>query len=109
MPTVKSTMDTEELTQTLGISLATLYRRLAESRKGIGTLPLPINMGGNNGGRKRRLLWSRDAIMAFLQKQNSEAPQPSLNFMSETERRKRNAAACQSLRANGVKLNAVTK
>ena len=109
MPTVKSTMDTEELTQTLGISLATLYRRLAESRKGIGTLPLPINMGGNNGGRKRRLLWSRDVVMEFLQQRNSEAPQPSLNFMSEAERRKRNAAACQSLKAKGVKLNDSTK
>jgi len=107
---IQPTVNATEFQQILGVGQSTFYRRLAESREAIAlgkapTIPLPIF----TGGRKRRLLWSRDVVMEFLQQRNSEAPQPSLNFMSEAERRKRNAAACQSLKANGVKLNDATK
>ena len=107
---IKPTVNAVEFRLILGLSESTFYRRLAESREAIAlgkvpTIPLPIF----TGGRKRRLLWNRDAVMEFLQQRNSEAPQPSMNFMSEAERRKRNAAACQSLKAKGVKLNDSTK
>jgi predicted DNA-binding transcriptional regulator AlpA len=63
-------VDIEELKVILGgVSTATVYRWLAESRKGIGALPLPINTGGAGGGRKRRLLWSRGAILKFINNQ----------------------------------------
>jgi len=93
----------DELRQILSVSTATIYRWLAESRsQDGGAFPLPVN----TGGRKRRLLWTRSSIQAFLDNQNSGThQQPSLNFVSAAEHRKRDRAARQSLKAMGVKLN----
>jgi len=105
MTSIEPVIRIDEVQRILSVSAATIYRWLAESRRGVGTFPLPVN----TGGRKRRLLFTRASILAFLENQNSGTSQPPLNFVSEAEHRKRNDAARQSLKAMGVKLNDPTK
>ena len=99
MPTVKSTMNALEVTQTIGISLATLYRWLAESREAIanGREPVfPLNIC--TGGRKRRLIWSRDSITSFLNNQPRGSPLPA-QPQSVADRKKRLTAALKDISA----------
>ena len=64
-PSIDPAVDAVELTQIFGVSLPTIYRWRFD-----GTLPPTIH----TGGRKRRLLWNRDEIIAFLNNRGSEVP-----------------------------------
>jgi len=91
-------MNSSEVTQEVGISLATLYRWLAESREAIanGREPIfPLNI--YTGGKKRRLIWSRDSITSFLNNQPRGSPQPAPPVKSNAEREKRVAAAVKEM------------
>ena len=105
MPTAKSTMNSAEVTQAVGISMPTLNRWLDESREAIDRgevpfFPLPIF----TGGKKRRRLWNRNSIIEFLQNQSSGRPPSTPNIESATSRAKRHRRAIESLVAQGVKL-----
>jgi predicted DNA-binding transcriptional regulator AlpA len=76
------------------ISQPTVYRWLALARRGESRFPLPV------GGRKQKLRWSRESILAF---QNANNPQPP-NIESASERNKRHRAAMERLRSKGVKI-----
>jgi len=97
---IEPVLDATEVRRILSVSTATIYRWLAETRRGVGTFPLPVN----TGGRKRRLLWTRTSIVEFLNNRDREVTQPSLNFMVETERTKRLRDAMRELEDMGVKV-----
>jgi len=97
---IEPVLDATEVRRILSVSEATLYRWLREARQGVGTLPFPVN----TGGRKRRLLWTRASILAFLEDRDRRPPQSSLGFMSEAERAKRLGDAMKDLKDMGVKV-----
>ena len=72
MSNIEPVLDATEVRKILSVSEATLYRWLREARQGVGTLPLPVN----TGGRKRRLLWTRSSILAFLDNRDRGRPPP---------------------------------
>ena len=84
----------EELKAMLGgISTSTIYRWISDN-----TLPPTIDLGGGSGsGGRRRLLWSRDSIIAFLNNQNKGSPQPAPPVKSVAERKKRVAIAVKEM------------
>jgi predicted DNA-binding transcriptional regulator AlpA len=103
-------LNVEDIKQITGYSIPSIYRLKAESMEAVAKweepiLPLPIN----TGGRKRRLLWTRSSILAFLNNRDSRTPQPPTLSVSEEEsasqRQRRHDAACASLKKHGVKLN----
>jgi hypothetical protein len=89
------TLTLQDLCQIFHVKPVSIYRWVAETRKGKSQFPAPIN--GVPGG-KRKLIWSRNAIVAF---QNANNPQPT-NPESATSRKKRHTAALDSLRKRGV-------
>ena len=100
MSNIEPVLDAIEVRKILCVSEATLYRWLREARQGIGTLPLPVN----TGGQKRRLLWTRSSILAFLDNRDRGQPQPPLGFISEAERSKRLGDVMKELKEMGVKV-----
>ena len=95
MSITKLTVGVEDLMQILDRSRPTIYRWHAD-----GTLPPAINLGG-----KKRLIWSRDSIIAFLNNQNRGSPRPPPNDESAASRAKRHRRAIESLAAQGVKVD----
>ena len=81
-----------------GVSTATIYRWKADN-----TLPPVIDLGGS--GKRRRLIWSRDSIIAFLSNQNRGSPRPLPNDESAASRAKRHRRAIESLAAQAVKVD----
>ena len=100
MSNIEPVLDATEVRRILSVSEATLYRWLRESRQGGGTLPLPVN----TGGRKRRLLWTRDSIIEFLSRCDRGTSQPPLGFTAEAERTKRLGDVVKNLKEMGVKV-----
>jgi predicted DNA-binding transcriptional regulator AlpA len=82
-----------DIMKIFSVSQPTVYRWISESRKGESRFPLPI------GGRKQKLRWSRESILAY-QSENNPTPQ---KIESASERSKRHRAACESLAKLGVK------
>ena len=90
------------LMELFDVSEATIRRWLAEARAGRSRFPLNIDMGR---GKKGKLVWNRDDIIAFCQ--SADNPQP-LAIESPTQRENRNAVAMRELEAAGVKVNVPT-
>jgi predicted DNA-binding transcriptional regulator AlpA len=90
---IQTVLHAGDIMRIFGISQPTLYRWIAEARAGKNEFPLPI---GN--GYKRKLFWSRDAIIGY---QNASIT-PSPKIESATQRKKRNTAAIDRLRQKGV-------
>ena len=76
------------------ISQPTVYRWLALARRGESQFPLPV------GGHKQKLRWSREAIAAYQNANNSQPP----TIESASQRSKRHRIACESLAKHGVKI-----
>ena len=83
------------------VSQGTVYRWVNLSRQNKHPLPLPIGDCIGNRKQKRRLRWSREAILAYL---NASSPQASPTTESAAQRAKRHNAALASLRAKGVRI-----
>jgi len=94
MQNIETTLTLKDICQIFHIKPVTAYRWVREAREGRTNFPQPIN------NYKRKLLWSRDAIIAF---QNAGSPQPP-KIESATQRNKRHHAACQMLKKQGVKI-----
>jgi predicted DNA-binding transcriptional regulator AlpA len=86
-----------DIMRIFGISQPTVYRWISEARAGKICFPLPI---GN--GHKRKLFWSRDAIIAY---QNANIVLPTPKIESASQRKKRHHAACESLARHGINVS----
>jgi len=85
----------DDLTEIFRVSAPTVNRWLRDAREGKSNFPLPIN------GPRRRLLWDRDAILAYLSGGVSvTSPIPKIE--SAAQRRKRHDAAMESLKKHGI-------
>jgi transposase-like protein len=82
------------------VSQGTVYRWLNLSRQGKHPLPLPIGDSIGNRKQKRRLRWSRESILAYL---NASNPQASPTTESAAQRQRRNTLAMNRLKAKGVR------
>jgi len=82
----------QDLLPILRVSEATLRRWLAETRKGMGNFPKPIN------GFKRKLLFHPDEIERWMN--SGQSPPPVIE--SSSQRKKRHAAACLALQKHGI-------
>lgn len=78
------------------VSRVTIYRWNRLAKEGKSRFPLPV------GDTKQGLRWSREAILAY---QSANNLQSARNIESVSQRKKRHAAACESLRRHGVKIN----
>jgi len=83
------------------VSQITVYRWLDLARQGKHPLPLPIGDGIGNRKQKRRLRWSREAILAYL---NASNPQASPTTESAAQRQRRHSSAMSRLKAKGVRI-----
>jgi transposase-like protein len=81
------------------VSQGTVYRWLDLSRQGKHPLPLPIGDSIGNRKQKRRLRWSRESILAYLNA--SDPPTPQIE--SGKSRRMRHAEAMARLERKGVR------
>jgi len=77
------------------VSQPTVYRWVSEARAGKSQFPVPIF------GYKRKLLWLKEAILAFQNKNNMPTQVESAKARSQ-----RHAVAMRSLAAQGVSVNA---
>jgi transposase-like protein len=98
MTEIHETLTAQDIMRIFHVSENTLYRWVAQSRAGKGQFPLPI------GGHKQRLCWSRDAIIAFQNRNTVPPAEPE----SAKSRQKRHTVACQSLRKRGVNIRSNT-
>ena len=73
------TFDVEDLMYRFKKTRVTIYRWAKKARSGHGTFPPPINTGGRE---RQKLVWSKDAIVAFEKNQNTGRPQPPLDSVS---------------------------
>jgi len=82
----------------LGISVATLRRRLRDARRGIGRFPLPIGEPG------QKLIWNHEAVQDYM----SATPPPQAGVPkveSPARRRRRHQDAMQVLQEEfGIKV-----
>jgi transposase-like protein len=92
---VKDTLTIHDVMRIFHVSQVTVYRWVSLTRQGNGNFPLPI------GGRKQKLLWNPDAIIAF---QNANGTQSVPSIESAAQRQKRHSAAMARLRSKGVKV-----
>jgi predicted DNA-binding transcriptional regulator AlpA len=83
-----------DLMSILNLSEATLRRRIAESRAGIGDFPKPLT------GFRRKLLFHPDDIERWAGCRQRAPPEVE----SATQRTKRHNAALERLRSRGVKI-----
>ena len=95
---MKKLLTFKDLLPILSVSEATLRRWLAETRKGIGDFPKPIN------GFKRKLLWSPSDIEFWLSRHQKSAPVCNVEIESATQRSKRYNTAMKALEKKGVKI-----
>ena len=93
------TLTIKDICRIFHVAEVSVYRWVKEARLGKSQFPLPIN-GMLQG--KRKLLWSRNAIIAF---QNANSPQPPIVIESATQRKKRHTAAMDSLSRMGVNIH----
>ena len=100
MTTTKLTLGVKDLMEILDRSRPTIYRWHDD-----GTLPPTIDIGG----KKRRLLWSRDSIVAFLENRGSRAPPSTPPVESATSLAKRHADAMAELQGLGVNVGTPSK
>jgi len=91
---MKKLLTLRDLMLVLNISEATLRRRIAESRAGIGNFPKPVD------GYKRKLLFRPDDIEYWAGCQQRAPPE----IESASQRTKRHSAALERLRSKGVKV-----
>jgi len=84
----------QDLIPILRVSEPTLRRWLAESRKGTGNFPKPIN------GFKRKLLFHPDEIERWMGCRQHSTPVAKIE--SATQRAKRHNTAMDRLRSKGV-------
>ena len=82
----------QDLLPLLKVSEPTIRRWLAETRKGTGSFPMPIN------GFKRKLLFHPDEIERWA----GCRQQPTPVFESASQRSKRHTAAMKALEKKGV-------
>ena len=105
-PTLEPLLTIADIMRIFCVSQITVYRWLDLARQGKHPLPLPIGECIGNHKQKRRLRWSRESILAYL---NASNPQVSPTTESATQRAKRHNAALASLRAKGVKVKVATQ
>ena len=91
---MQSLLTLQDLLPLLKVSEPTLRRWLAETRKGTGSFPMPIN------GFKRKLLFHPDEIERWAGCRQQSTPVAKIE--SATQRTKRNNAALNRLRSKGV-------
>jgi hypothetical protein len=96
MSDIYETLTLEDLCRIFHVAPVTIYRWTSEGRAGKTTFPVPLS------GFKRKLLWSRDAILRYQNGGTPAPPQPE----SAKSRAKRNAVAMASLRRRGVNIKA---
>ena len=84
-----------DLLPILQVSEPTIRRWLAEARRGTGNFPKPIN------GFKRKLLFHPAEIERWA---GCQQQPPPVAFESTTQRKKRHAAAMESLSRMGVNI-----
>ena len=95
--TLEPLLTVEDIMMIFLVSRVTVYRWNRLAKEG-GRSRIPCAICGDE---KQGLRWSRDAVLAHLNASNS---QPTPKVESASERSKRHAAACESLRKHGVKL-----
>lgn len=93
----------KDICRIFGITPATVFRWLRESRAGKNPFPLPLD----TGGRKRKLLWNAANIEAFCQTPNSLFHASHVEPATSQEKRHRVAVA--SLAEQGVKFTGLPK
>jgi predicted DNA-binding transcriptional regulator AlpA len=93
---MKKLLTLRDLMPILNISEATIRRRIAESRAGIGNFPKPVT------GFRRKLLFRPEDIESWMGCQQ-RAP-PVANIEPAAQLSKRHSAALERLRSKGVKV-----
>ena len=93
---MKQLLTLRDLMLILNLSEATLRRRIAESRAGIGNFPKSVNHGV-----RRKLLFNPDEIELWAGCQQSV---PAAKIESASQRSKRHQDALKRLRSKGVKV-----
>jgi len=91
---VSEVLSIADIMRIFHIAQPTVYRWVTKARRGESQFPLPI------GGHKQKLCWSRAAIANFQNGGSTPPPKPE----SAKSRQKRHAAACQSLKRQGVNI-----
>ena len=91
----------KDVMNVLRASRPTVYRWLAESRKGVGYFPLPISQDG------RQLRWNADDIEVFCQSRGAPQPLvavtgPKHQVKRTEEHRKRQEATAAVLAKHGI-------
>jgi len=89
----------DEVAALLRIAPVTIYRHLAQRRKGIGNFPLPLSSGG-----KHR--WNAEDIEQYIRSQSNSAP-PNISNPAQSKReakayKERQEAARQVLERHRV-------
>jgi predicted DNA-binding transcriptional regulator AlpA len=93
---MKKLLTLRDLIPILNISEATIRRRIAESRAGIGNFPKPVI-----NGSRRKLLFNHDDIERWAGCQQSA---PVAKIESSTQRQRRHSAAMNRLKSKGVRV-----
>ena len=91
----------KDIMHLLRASRPTVYRWLAESRKGVGYFPLPISQDG------QQLRWNADDIEAFCQSRGVPQPpvvvtSPKQQIKRTEEHRNRQEATAAVLAKHGI-------
>ena len=92
---MKKLLTLRDLMLILNLSEATLRRRIAESRAGIGNFPKPVT------GFRRKLLFRPEDIESWAGCQQSV---PVAKNESSTQRQRRHSAAMKRLQSKGVRV-----
>ena len=99
-PTLEPLLTIADIMRIFCVSQGTVYRWLDLARQGKHPLPLPIGDCIGNRKQKRRLRWSRESILAYL---NANSP-PVPEITSPSALRQRHTAAMNRLRSKGVRV-----
>ena len=91
---IQETLTLQDIMRIFHVSQPSVYRWVSEARAGKSQFPIPLS------GYKRKLLWSKDAILAFQNRNHVPSQLESAKARSQ-----RHAVAMQSLAARGVKVN----
>ena len=92
---MKTLLTLRDLMLILNLSDATLRRRIAESRAGIGNFAKPVT------GFRRKLLFRLEDIESWAGSQQSA---PVAKIESSTQRQRRHNAAVKRLQSKGVRV-----
>jgi predicted DNA-binding transcriptional regulator AlpA len=93
---MKKLLTLRDLMPILNLSEATIRRRIAESRAGIGNFPKPVN-----NESRRKLLFNPDEVELWAGCQQSA---PVAKIESSTQRQRRHSSAMKRLEAKGVRI-----